>query len=530
MNRELFVSSPPSPLADAVNAHGAAAYQRTAENALAQYALTGCFGQTFYASGKAQLDELLKPAAACSPQYVADVAIYARRRGFMKDTPTVLVAHLATRDPVEFCRAFALVIDDARRVRAFVQAIRSGVVGRRSLGSAPKRMIAQWFAKQSAEALYRGNVGDAPSLADVIRLAHVKATDDQKAAFRLILGFKLTAQEIASLPVVIMRMLQFIETKCAADMPERASLMHLVAHASTPEHWRGIARRASWTETRINLAAFTRHGAFDGPDGEIVLSLLAARLRNPDNVRAARAMPYEILRTLNATETLHPMLLDALQDALGTSLERVPCLAGATVVALDISSSMTSLVTGAGTTTCLEVAAIFAAAIVSANPQATVIAFNRGAHVARLNPRDSLWTNAGRCVEGAGGGTDCAAPIELILRDGIRADQVIMISDEESWAQDSAKRPRLTTAWERLKRDPRYKKTKMIALDIAPTTTTQLAQRSDTFRVAGFTDAVFQAIEAFTSGRSWDDLIRESRTLSSAIGIKFDVDGADEIA
>jgi 60 kDa SS-A/Ro ribonucleoprotein len=43
------------PPSDTVNAAGTPAYALSAKHALAQYAVTGCFNSTFYASAAAQL-------------------------------------------------------------------------------------------------------------------------------------------------------------------------------------------------------------------------------------------------------------------------------------------------------------------------------------------------------------------------------------------------------------------------------------------------------------------------------------------
>ena len=58
---------------------------------------------------------------------------------------TVLCAILATRDVELLAEIFPRVIDNGKMVRNFVQIMRSGVTGRKSLGSAPKRLVRQWL-------------------------------------------------------------------------------------------------------------------------------------------------------------------------------------------------------------------------------------------------------------------------------------------------------------------------------------------------------------------------------------------------
>lgn len=47
------------PACDTTNAAGGRAYSMSAKHALAQYAVTGCFTNTFYATAEEQLDKLL---------------------------------------------------------------------------------------------------------------------------------------------------------------------------------------------------------------------------------------------------------------------------------------------------------------------------------------------------------------------------------------------------------------------------------------------------------------------------------------
>ena len=87
--------------------------------------------------------------AKVEPAFVAKAAIYARERGHMKDMPALLLAALSTLDPQLFARAFPRVVDNGRMLRTFVQIMRSGAVGRKSLGSRPKAMVEAWLTPAS---------------------------------------------------------------------------------------------------------------------------------------------------------------------------------------------------------------------------------------------------------------------------------------------------------------------------------------------------------------------------------------------
>ncbi|MEL6190066.1 MAG: hypothetical protein AAFU79_36030 [Myxococcota bacterium] len=141
--------------ARARNEAGGVAYARSAEAALAQLVVTGCFNDTFYASAETQLDEVLDLARRVEPRFLAQAAVYGRETARMKDAPALLAAVLATRDVALLGEVFDRVVDDARMLRGWVQIVRSGVTGRRSLGSAPKRLAQDWLTARKPEQLFR---------------------------------------------------------------------------------------------------------------------------------------------------------------------------------------------------------------------------------------------------------------------------------------------------------------------------------------------------------------------------------------
>src|SRR5687767_2878771 len=77
---------------------------------------------------------------------------------------------------------FPRVIDNAKMLRNFVQIMRSGVVGRKSLGSAPKRLVREWLDARNPETLFKSNVGQDPSLSDIVKMVHPKPKDETREA------------------------------------------------------------------------------------------------------------------------------------------------------------------------------------------------------------------------------------------------------------------------------------------------------------------------------------------------------------
>ena len=153
------------PAAMATNAAGAPAYALSPRHQLAQLAATGCLSQTFYADAESQLDTVLALAQQVEPAFVAKTAIYARQAAHMKDMPVLLAAVLAVRDVGLLAQVFGRVVDNGKTLRGFVQMLRSGQLGRKSLGTRPKKLVQQWLLQASEQQLLNAAVGTTPSLA-----------------------------------------------------------------------------------------------------------------------------------------------------------------------------------------------------------------------------------------------------------------------------------------------------------------------------------------------------------------------------
>ena len=259
------------PKTDTRNEAGGVAYTLPPQAQLAQYAATGCLNATFYASAEDQLATVLKLTSEIEPEFIARTALYARREGFMKDLPALLCAVLASRGPGLLAEVFDRVIDDGRMLRNFVQIVRSGVTGRKSLGTLPKRLVLHWIEKRDDAALFRASVGNDPSLADVIKMVHPKpTTQSREALFGYLIG---RPHDSSQLPEIV-RQFEAFKHGGSAELPAVPFQM-LTSLELTERDWNQIARNGSWQMTRMNLNTFARHGVFDGELDEII----AARLR-----------------------------------------------------------------------------------------------------------------------------------------------------------------------------------------------------------------------------------------------------------
>lgn len=490
------------------NEAGGRAFELSNEQKLAQYAATGCLSRTFYAGDADQLDSVLALCEDIAPEFIAKVAIYAREQGFMKDVPALLCAVLAARAPELLPKTFARVIDNARMLRTFVQILRSGAVGRRSLGTMPRRLVREWLDSRSDAALVAASVGQAPSLADIIRMVHPKPKTKARSALYAYLCSRDYSADDLPQPL---RTFEAFKNGVRANVPDVPFQM-LTALDLTTGHWRTIAKNASWQMTRMNLNTFSRHGVFEIRK---MVTMVASQLQNREAIQRAKVFPYQLMAAyMNANEKMPREILAALQDAMEIATANVPKLLGKVYVCVDVSGSMHSSVSGnrKGATSkvrCVDVAALFAAAILRNNPSAEVIPFAEEVRHVLLNPRDSVMTNAEKLSSLPWGGTDCSAPLRQLVATKAEGDLVILISDNESWINPGSQWSTQTlAAWQEFKKhNPRAR---MVCLDIQPYATVQAPASQDILHVGGFSDQVFKVVSAFlASGNDADHWVKE---------------------
>src|SRR5262249_44180797 len=206
-----------------------------------------------------QVDRVLGLSDRVAPEFLARTALYSRQRGFMKDMPAFLLAALSRRDPALMDLAFDRVIDSPRMLRTFVQIVRSGATGRKSLGSAPKRCVRRWLDQRTDAAVFAASVGQAPSLVDVIRMVHPRPrTREREALYGYLMG-----RDVASdvLPDLVQQFERF-KAGDRRDVPDVPFQM-LTSLSLSRKEWAEVVRRASWQTVRMNLNTFARHGVFD---------------------------------------------------------------------------------------------------------------------------------------------------------------------------------------------------------------------------------------------------------------------------
>jgi 60 kDa SS-A/Ro ribonucleoprotein len=530
------------PKANAVNEAGGRAYKLEPKHALAQVAATGTFGNAFYSTAETQLDEVLKLIDEVDDnQYLAKLALYAREKAFMKDMPAALLVALSVRDTELMHRVFDRVVDNGRVLRTVFQMIRSGQFknkagkGRVGLSSSVQRAFQRWLNTASVGKLLSASIGNDPSLRDILRMARPTPKDNAR---RAMFGW-LTDKTIdkwapateADLPSEVQSLIAYRNSESEeaqaliAGGLENVRWDLLSDAAKGPKVWAALARKMGPQALRMNLNTLLRHDVFHVAaslrDAEVslretdlrdIVEYFADRIADEGEIRRGKQFPYQYFAAyLNADDNVPQKIKTALHKAAEIACGNVPELPGPVVIGLDTSGSMRSAVTGnrgRGATSkmrCIDVAALFAAAILRRNPDSVVIPFDTSAYDAKIDPNDSILSISERLAKYGGGGTDCSVP--LVAANQKHAKRkfagIVLVSDNESWVGTGRHGSTgVMTAWEAFVANQRKlagkeANPKLVCIDLQPYQTVQACERTDIMNIGGFSDSVFNVISAF---------------------------------
>ncbi len=453
------------------------------------------------------------------------------------------------------------------------------------LSSSVQRAFQRWLNEASVGKLLSASIGNAPSLRDILRMARPTPKDDERRALfgwltdKVVCtgspesnapgsdtgstcgntpgkGKKWAPATAANLPGQVQALASF---RAAADEATQLLVMgelegvrwDLLADAAKgPSVWAAIARKMGPQALRMKLNTLLRHDVFhvapslrDGDSQTVSLgeadlrgnmvNHVADRIADEAEVRRSRQFPYQYFAAyVNADDRMPAKIKAALHKAAEIACGNVPELPGPVVIGLDTSGSMGSAVTGLragrngtrGATSkmrCVDVAALFAAAILRRNPDSVVIPFDTRAYEAKMDPSDSILSIAERLSKYGGGGTNCALPFEAanVLHRERKFAGVVLVSDNESWVGTGRHgSTAVMTAWEtfvanqrklagRQTGEPKAQaeptalaagsSPKLVCIDIQPYQTTQACERADILNIGGFSDSVFNVISAF---------------------------------
>lgn len=434
------------------NHAGAETYERSLREQVVQVLTTSTLGNIFYVSSdqlrEETLEVLTKARREC-PAFLARALVWARNHGMIRRVPILGLVVLSAGGGATkrlFERVFPMVILTPDDLREFIrECVEGKISGRKGLGGMTVPAVQAWLARISEyHALKYGSaVSKGVTLRDAIRMSHPKPQSAQTAeTFAwLVRGKSGLGENQDSLPQIR----AFEALKRATTEEEQVRLVRdgklpfeVVVPVAKPSTavWSELLLHAPYMNLLRNLVTFTRHGVFKE---ESHVGHAVKKLTDPQGVRHSKVLPFRFFnawKEYSKVEGFEPRIADAIRRACEISFENVSSFGDRTVcVAPDVSGSMSGQVSDKGTTRFIDIAGIFAGALMKRiEGRGIVLPFEEKVVTnTSLSFRDDVLVTSEKLASIGGGGTAVGAPIQYLLDRKISVDVFIGITDNEEW-------------------------------------------------------------------------------------------------
>lgn len=388
-----------------VNKSGHVAYRMADKSKLITQVLTSFFNEKkFYGDNSKDMVETVKRVAKADPQFVSSLAVFARREFNMRSVSHILTAILAnTPEGKPFVRktvqGVALRGDDLTEIMAAYLAN-----FKKPIPNSLKKGIADVLVTFDAYTLakYKGD-GHEVKMRDLICLCRPKPrTAGQAALFKKCIEGTLETPETW-------------ETQ-------------LSANGNNKETWEKLIDGG-----KVGYMALLRNLRNIMQAKPSNFKKVMDKLSNHDAVVRSRQLPFRFLsayKTVCGLPGTNSAVLDALETALDASLENLPVIPGKTVIAIDVSGSMSHNISEKSDIRCCEIAMLIGMIANRLCESSAVYTFATAINTLSVPKRAGVLyasVHETRCS----GGTDMGLPIQKMIRDKIEADRIIIISDNE---------------------------------------------------------------------------------------------------
>ncbi len=332
----------------------------------------------------------------------------------------------------------------------------SFVEGFRGWGRALRRAVANWYLEMDNDKLayqvLKYKQRDGWSHRDLLRLAHPKTDDPVKAAiFQWVVSGTINRQTPEILIGNIQDSLEYLLDAIKTMNYPREAIP--TEYLNETKVWEAMLPRMPYTATLRNLGKMSSMGMLKDliPSGKVA----------SDKIRqvANRVHPMSILLAAKTYDQGHGFkgslswspsktISNALDDAFYTAFQSVEPTGKNIMLALDVSGSMGSMISGSNIS-CREASVAMALITEAVEDNTMVVGFTSNGgysymRQSKSNPDDALTVldvssrqrlpDAVRKVSNLRfGGTDCAQPMLYALKHGLEVDAFVVYTDNETW-------------------------------------------------------------------------------------------------
>lgn len=353
---------------------------------------------SFYENGVSVADRIGKLVAQCSPADVSEVAQKARTEFKLRHVPLLIAAHMAKNGYTNTADTIAAVIQRADEL-AELPSIYWKLNGPSKngqnvpLSAQMKKGLARAFTKFDAYQLAKYNRDSEVKLRDVLFLCHAKPKDEaQEAIWKQLVDGTLPAPDTW-------------EVSLSAGADKGQTFTRLLQENKLG-YMALLRNLRNMDEAKVNRDLICR-------------SLLEGASRS-------KALPFRFIAALRHA----PMFASVLDEAMQRSLQDMERLPGRTVIAVDVSGSMSSELSRRSQMRCNEAAAAVAILLRGICPDTRVIGFGSDAQEIPAFQGLAIAEHLRNFGNVVGCGTEVGRAAALANRLGY--DRVIIITDEQS--------------------------------------------------------------------------------------------------
>lgn len=382
------------------NKSGHAAYGMTAKSKLVTQVLTSFFNEDkFYSDNSAEMQETIKEVIKQDAEFVSKLAVYARRVFNMRSVSHVLTAYLAHGSEGkqyvrETVRGVSLRGDDVTEIMSFYLAT---------------------FGKPVPNSLKKG-INDVLTGFDEYDLAKYKG-DNKAVKMRDLICLCRPAPKNAEQSELFKKCLENrLETPLAWET-------ELSANGNNAKTWEKLINSG-----KVGYMALLRNLRNIIKANPSNIQQVYNIIQDPERVRKSKQLPFRFYSAYKAVSDIAgSKVFNVLETALENSVDNLPKLPGTTVIAVDVSGSMSSPVSEKSEVKCYEIAMLLGLLANRICDNSIFYIFNNNIEKIAVSSRCSILEkvrNTGCC-----GGTNMILPFQKMIDDKIKADRIIVLSD-----------------------------------------------------------------------------------------------------
>lgn len=468
----------PAPLVR--NAAGGLAFAQSDKMHLISLVLSNMLSGDMYRSESQVLSQLQALVKKLDPEFVAKTALYARNEFGMRSTSQALAGELASTNATsgkewsrEFYNAIVRRVDDMMEIMGYY----FDKNPQKPLPNALKAGFAEAFNRFDSYQLarYKGE-NRAVKLVDVVRLVRPKpVVKNADALAKLLKGDLKNTQTWEA-------KMSSAGQVCAEEKEEARS-----------EVWSDLLSKKSLGYLALirNLANI----AIDANDTTFDLAISA--LTDAQAIKKSLIFPFqlyvaykEVEKNLKRAEVSRiAKIMDALSQALDISCANVPEMPGKTLVAIDISGSMSTSASTFSAAQVCTLATLFGVVLAKAN-DADVIQFESSAKfVPVLKSRSTL--DSVKLLDHTTGGTNFESIFDLIIKERKRYDRIFILSDMMAWIQTNWSPKTMLEKYKAIMSTDPF----IYSFDLKGQGTTQFDTGGKVVQVAGYSEKIFDIIK-----------------------------------